>query len=277
MTGLPTDPTPLPPPVVVPETPPVSPAPDPTAVDGSAWNNGAEHFKDPADAVKSWKSAQQMVNDKDAKIKELEARLGEAPDQPKSDPEGGDPTSPDSQPGDADGKPDDSDPQYVDWDNFDQTYRQEDGSIKPEVYDTLEAHHKIPRELIDTYFSMLAERQAGNQQKALDLVGGEENYSKLLSFAREHAPSAIDLLNSPDSWEVTLLGLHAAAEKRGVYGAPPAAASQEPSEAPGTGSTSMSEAPMSIEEFAAATQDPRYNSDPNFYTNVNRRYAAGKR
>lgn len=252
------------------------PVPEGVPEPETPWNAGAEQFKDPADAVKSWKSAQQMVSQKDQRIAELEAQIAAASGQPESDPQGGDPSSPDEQPGDAAVSE-----STINWDSLDDYVDEESKWFKPEFSEQLAESSQIPKDVIDDFlgkfeFYRNAHQQA-QQQQALEYVGGEDNYKALYAWAQENAPQAISLLNSDDQWQVTLIGLKGAMEAAGAWPGSKPAAPQEPSQAPGTGTNSAAEAPMSYAEFAKATLDPRYNTDRAYTDNVQRRYQAGLR
>lgn len=255
------------------------PVPDGAPVQEAPWNAGAEQFKDPADAVKSWKSAQQMVSQKDQRISELEAQIAAAQGQPESDPQGGDPTSPDEQPGDAAEQTQDS---TFDWDSIGDKYVDPESKwYKPEFVEDLSKAHNLPQEAVESHFEEVKFLrdfyQQAQQQQALEYVGGEENYKALYEWAQQNAADSLADLDDPKRWQVTLMGFKAAMERQGQWPGSQPSAPQEPSQAPGTGTSAAAEAPMSAAEFARATTDPRYNVDRAWTENVQRRFAASGR
>jgi hypothetical protein len=147
------------------------------------------------------------------------------------------------------------------------------GELSPSSYEDLLKDHGISRELVDHFIAGQEARGHASAMKAQGLVGGPEEYGKMVSWAQANLSSAqIEAFNS------TIEGGQAASTElavRGLYaqyasGGRPRQLQATQSAAP----ISTSAGFASDAEMVAAMQSPKYNSDPEYTRSVQERVSA---
>jgi hypothetical protein len=150
-----------------------------------------------------------------------------------------------------------------------------DADTRQMLVDALSTKFANADALVDQFIAgQLAARETA-QSAAFNLVGGAENYSAMQTWASENLSaeqkSAFNqALNTPGMSQMAIQGLYA------QYSQATGAAGVTPQRVAPTGNVVGGVKPLtSIQQIAEMTADPRFDRDPAFRQEVERRIAAG--
>lgn len=133
----------------------------------------------------------------------------------------------------------------------------------------------IPQEYVDRYFSMMGTVSEFQSTQVFALVGGQEEYAELVSWAdanlSEAEKNAFDSAVSGSNFEIAKLAVEGLAAKAGKVVAKDAKAPAK--KYTGKGAPSGVQAFQSEAEMVKAINDPRYAEDPAYRKGVQERIA----
>lgn len=145
-----------------------------------------------------------------------------------------------------------------------------DGQLSEESFKALEAKG-LPRAVVENYIEGMRASAERETNSVLEVVGGQENYTKMIEWAGSHLPIAEihaydEAITSGDSAKVKLAvsGLHAQFVK----------SEGSPANLVRGGAATGIQAFRSTAEVTAAMSDPRYRTDPAYQEEVMQRIAA---
>lgn len=141
----------------------------------------------------------------------------------------------------------------------------EHGNLSDEAYKALDEAN-IPREFVDSWLQGQQVLVEQTRNEVFDMVGGEEQYSEMISWASNNLPEhEIDAFNAAietgDKSLAMLVVQGLSAKYQSTNGV-------EPQLVQGQASSSVGGSYQSVAEVKAAMSDPRYSSDPAYRRTV---------
>jgi hypothetical protein len=205
----------------------------PSAMDRPQWL--PEKFKTPEELVKSYQ--------------ELESKLG----KPKQEPEG--------EPSPKEETPNES----ADFSKYEQEFVST-GNLSEESITEITDKFKLPKQYVETYIAGLQALQAQQLNSGYALVGGEQNYTSMIEWAKVNlSPQEIQDYNTqvtsgkPEATKFAIEALHSRYK---------AAVGDAPNLISGNTGQPSSNGFKSRAEITSAMSDPRYAKDPAYRKEV---------
>ena len=198
-----------------------------------------EKFKTPEELVKSYQ--------------ELESKLGKLKQEPEGKPEG----KPEGELGD--------DSQSTDFSKYEQEFVST-GNLSEESIAEITDKLKLPKQYVETYIAGLQALQAQQLNSGYALVGGEQNYTSMVEWAKVNlSPQEIQDYNNqvtsgkPEAIKFAIEALHSRYK---------AAVGDTPNLISGNTGQPSSNGFRSRAEITSAMSDPRYAKDPAYRKEV---------
>lgn len=216
---------------------------DPTASteDRPQWL--PEKFKTPEELVKSYQ--------------ELESKLGKPKQEPEGKPEG----QPKGEPSPQEETPNES----ADFSKYEQEFVST-GNLSEESITEITDKYKLPKQYVETYIAGLQALQAQELNRGYALVGGEQNYTSMIEWAKVNlSPQEIQDYNTqvtsgkPEATKFAIEALHSRYK---------AAVGEAPNLISGNTGQPSSNGFKSRAEITSAMSDPRYAKDPAYRKEV---------
>jgi len=215
----------------------------PSAMDRPQWL--PEKFKTPEELVKSYQ--------------ELESKLGKPKQEPEGKPEGE--SSPHSQRDLQEETPNES----ADFSKYEQEFVST-GNLSEESITEITDKYKLPKQYVETYIAGLQALQAQQLNSGYALVGGEQNYTSMIEWAKVNlSPQEIQDYNTqvtsgkPEATKFAIEALHSRYK---------AAVGDAPNLISGNTGQPSSNGFKSRAEITSAMSDPRYAKDPAYRKEV---------
>lgn len=191
-----------------------------------------EKFKTPEDLVKSYQ--------------ELESKLGKSKQEPEDKPEG-------------------DDSQSADFSKYEQEFVST-GNLSEESIAEIVDKYKLPKKVVETHIAGLQALQAQELNSGYALVGGEQNYTSMVEWAKVNlSPQEIQDYNNqvtsgkPEAVKFAIEAL---------YSRYKAAVGDTPNLISGNTGQPSSNGFRSRAEIVSAMSDPRYTKDPAYRKEV---------
>jgi len=225
-------------------------------------------FKTPEDLAKAYKDLQRRMSSPSEEKTQKEDNSGE--DEGEGDKSDKDESEDQKTEGGEEEAREAAENAGLDFDDLSARF-QENGQLEDADYEALEKSG-IPRHMVDAYIEgqmALAERVV---QETYDLVGGEEEYTKMATWAQENLPAEeLEAFNrvvntgQPNEVRLAIRGIHS--QYRSATGSRPKLMKGRAASASG------SEPFRSTKELTTAMSDERYKTDAGYRKQVQERLA----
>lgn len=160
-----------------------------------------------------------------------------------------------------------------DFDAFSREW-EENGTVSDATYANMEAAG-IPRGMVDVYLQGIQAMQYQRQNEGFKMVGGEDNYTKMIDWAKANfSPAEIDAFNASVTGSIEQMGFAV----KGLHARYESAVGKTPALLNGSASSNSAAGGFASQaEIIAAMSDPRYAKDTAYRKSVESRIAATSR